>query len=44
MEPCSHCSGFGSPIGRVGRLVWLVCGTCRIEFATDQRDGQEEVH
>ena len=44
MEPCPRCSGFGSLIGRFGRLVWLVCRTCRVEFAIDQVDCQEEVH
>ena len=44
MEPCPRCSGFGSLIGRLGRLVWLVCRTCRIEFAIDQADNREAVH
>jgi hypothetical protein len=44
MERCPRCTGFGSPIGRFGRLVWLVCRTCRVEFAIDQADYQKEVH
>jgi hypothetical protein len=44
MEPCPRCSGFGSLIGRLGRLVWLVCRACRTEFTIDEADCQEEVH
>jgi len=44
MEPGPRHSGFGSLIGRFGRLVWLVCRTCCVEFAIDRADCPEEVH
>jgi len=44
MEPCPRCSGFGSLIGRLGRLVWLVCRACGTEFTIHEADCQEEVH
>jgi hypothetical protein len=44
MEPSPWHSGFGSLIGRFGRLVWLICQTCRVEFAIDRADYEEEVH
>ena len=31
-------------IRRFGRLVWLVCQTCRVEFAIDEAECQEQVH
>ena len=43
MAPCPRRSGFGSLIGRFGRMVWLVSRTCRVEFAIDWADYQEEV-
>jgi hypothetical protein len=43
MAPCPRRSGFGSLIGRFGRLVWLVCRTCCVQFAIDRADYQEEV-
>ena len=44
MEPCPRRLAFGSPIGRFGRLVWLVCRTWRVEFAIDQAGYQKEDH
>jgi hypothetical protein len=43
MAPCPRRSGFGSLIGRFGRLVWRACQTRRVEFAIDRADYQEEV-
>jgi hypothetical protein len=44
MEPCPRRPAFGSLIGRFGRMVWLVCRTCRVEFAIDQAGYQKEDH
>jgi len=43
MAPSPRRAGFGSLIGRFGRLVSLACRTCRVEFAIDWADNHDEV-
>jgi len=44
MKAIPKCSSFGFPIGRFGRLVWLLCRACRVELAIDQAARQEMLH